>query len=88
MKQKLISTLKKISSGSITSGGAIAIAVILFIGVAAVVALIPMLLIWGLQLMGFAVESSISSYIGSVLILAYLSYAKIGISKSSKTKED
>jgi hypothetical protein len=89
MKQSLIKILKKLSEGTINSGGAIAVAVILGILVLAAFALIPMLLIWGLQLMGFAVETSFSSYIGSVLILTYLSYARIGVNKSGgKEKED
>ena len=84
MKNNLVKILKKISEGSLNSGGAIAIAVIL--GALAVVAfaLIPMLLIWGLQLMGFGITTSFKSYIGSVLILTYLSYSRIGSSKTSK----
>jgi hypothetical protein len=87
MKKKLIEVFKMISKGTINSSGAIAMAIILGVLVLAAFALIPMLLIWGLQLMGFGVETSFSSYLGSVLILTYLSYAKIGVNKSS-SKED
>ncbi len=87
MKKSLIKIFKKLSEGTINSGGAIAMAIILGVLVLAAFALIPMLLIWGLQLMGFGVETSFSSYVGSVLILTYLSYAKIGVNKSS-SKED
>jgi hypothetical protein len=87
MKKTLIKILKKLSDGTKNSGGAIAMAIILGVLVLAAFALIPMLLIWGLQLMGFGVETSFSSYVGSVLILTYLSYAKIGVNKSS-SKED
>ena len=87
MKRKLIEVFKMISKGTINSSGAIAMAIILGVLVLAAFALIPMLLIWGLQLMGFGVETSFSSYLGSVLILTYLSYAKIGVNKSS-SKED
>ncbi len=89
MKKKLVEIFKMISQGTINSGGAIAMAIILGVLVLAAFALIPMMLIWGLQLMGFGVETSFSSYIGSVLILTYLSYARIGINKSGgKEKED
>ena len=87
MKQKLVNALKKIASGSITSGGSIAIAIILGIGIVLAILAIPMLLIWGLQLIGLPVETSFSSYIGSVLILTYLGFAKTGISKSARPKE-
>ena len=84
MKKNLIKIFKKISEGSLNSGGAIAIAVVLGALVVVACALIPMLLIWGLQLMGFGITTSFKSYIGSLLILTYLSYSRIGSSKTSK----
>jgi hypothetical protein len=84
MKNNLVKILKKISEGSLNSGGAIAIAVILGALVVVAFALIPMLLIWGLQLMGLGITTSVKSYIGSLLILTYLSYSRIGSSKTSK----
>ena len=84
MKNNLVKILKKISEGSLNSGGAIAIAVILGALVVVAFALIPMLLIWGLQLMGIGITTSFKSYIGSLLILTYLSYSRIGSSKTSK----
>jgi hypothetical protein len=84
MKNNLVKILKKISEGSLNSGGAIAIAVILGALVVVAFALIPMLLIWGLQLMGIGISTSVKSYIGSLLILTYLSYSRIGSSKTSK----
>jgi hypothetical protein len=74
MKNNLVKILKKISEGSLNSGGTIAIAVILGALVVVAFALIPMLLIWGLQLMGIGITTSFKSYIGSLLILTYLSY--------------
>jgi hypothetical protein len=84
MKKNLVKIFKKISEGSLNSGGAIAIAVILGALVVVAFALIPMLLIWGLQLMGIGITTSVKSYIGSLLILTYLSYSRIGSSKTSK----
>ena len=84
MKNNLVKILKKISEGSLNSGGTIAIAVILGALVVVAFALIPMLLIWGLQLMGIGITTSFKSYIGSLLILTYLSYSRIGSSKTSK----
>ena len=84
MKNNLVKIFKKIAEGKLNSGGAIAIAVILGALVLAAFALIPMLLIWGLQLMGFGITTSFKSYIGSLLILTYLSYSRIGSGKASK----
>jgi hypothetical protein len=84
MKNNLVKILKKISEGSLNSGGTIAIAVILGALVVVAFALIPMLLIWGLQLMGIGITTSFKSYIGSLLILTYLSYSRIGSGKESK----
>lgn len=84
MKKNLVKIFKKIAEGSLNSKGAIAIAVILGALVIVAFALIPMLLIWGLQLMGIGITTSVKSYIGSVLILTYLSYSRIGSGKTSK----
>ena len=84
MKKNLAKIFKKIAEGSLNSKGTIAIAVILGALVIVAFALIPMLLIWGLQLMGIGITTSVKSYIGSVLILTYLSYSRIGSSKTSK----
>jgi len=84
MKKNLAKIFKKIAEGSLNSKGTIAIAVILGALVIVAFALIPMLLIWGLQLMGIGITTSVKSYIGSVLILTYLSYSGIGSSKTSK----
>lgn len=84
MKKNLAKIFKKIAEGSLNSKGTIAIAVVLGALVIVAFALIPMLLIWGLQLMGIGITTSVKSYIGSVLILIYLSYSRIGSGKSSK----
>ena len=84
MKKNLAKIFKKIAEGSLNSKGTIAIAVVLGALVIVAFALIPMLLIWGLQLMGIGITTSVKSYIGSVLILTYLSYSRIGSSKTSK----
>ena len=52
MKKNLAKIFKNIAEGSLNSKGAIAIEVILGAFVIVAFALIPMLLIWGLQLMG------------------------------------
>jgi hypothetical protein len=84
MKKNIIKVLKSISGGTLNSGGAIAIAIIVGALVIGAFALMPMLLVWGLQLMGIGIVTGVKSYIGSLLILVYLSYARIG----SKSKED
>ena len=84
MKKNIIKVLKSISEGTLNSGGSVAIAIIVGTLVIGAFALIPMLLIWGLQLMGIGIVTGVKSYVGSLLILVYLSYARIG----GKTKED
>jgi hypothetical protein len=84
MKKTIIKVLKSISEGTLNSGGSVAIAIIVGTLVIGAFALIPMLLIWGLQLMGIGIVTGVKSYVGSLLILVYLSYARIG----GKTKED
>lgn len=88
MKQKIVNTLKKISEGSLTSFGSIAIAIILILIIVAVFASIPMMLIWGLQLLGFPVVTSFKSYCGALLIMLFTSYSKIRINKTSNTSKD
>jgi hypothetical protein len=83
MKKNIIKVLKSISEGTLNSGGSVAIAIIVGTLVIGAFALIPMLLIWGLQLMGIGIVTGVKSYVGSLLILVYLSYARIG----GKTKE-
>jgi hypothetical protein len=84
MKQKIVNTLKKISEGSLTSFGSIVIAIALILIVAAAFATIPMLLIWGLQLLGFEIVTSLKSYCGAVLVMAFISYSK----RTSNTSKD
>lgn len=84
MKKNIIKVLKSISEGTLNSGGSVVIAIIVGTLVIGAFALIPMLLIWGLQLMGIGIVTGVKSYVGSLLILVYLSYARIG----GKTKED
>jgi hypothetical protein len=84
MKQKIVNTLKKISEGSLTSFGSIVIAIALILIVAAAFATIPMLLIWGLQLLGFGIVTSLKSYCGAVLVMAFISYSK----RTSDTSKD
>jgi hypothetical protein len=88
MKQKVIQSLKKISEGSLTSFGSILIAIALILIVAAAFAAIPMLLIWGLQLLGFGIVTSFKSYCGAMLIMLFISYSKIGINRTSNTSKD
>lgn len=83
MKKTIIKVLKSISEGTLNSGGSVVIAIIVGTLVIGAFALIPMLLIWGLQLMGIGIVTGVKSYVGSLLILVYLSYARIG----GKTKE-
>lgn len=84
MKEKIIKSLRNLASGSSNSEGsmkllAIIVAIIVIAGVLA----IPLLLIYGLKLLGFDVDVTWSTYLGSVLIMVYL-----GFGRPSQSKED
>lgn len=79
MKTVITTALKRIREGSITGLAAI-IAVIILMGLMlALLSLLPLMLIFGLRLLGFAIEPSLSSFFGAVLLTLYFWTARTGI---------
>jgi hypothetical protein len=72
--------LAKLASGTASAG----LMIILGVFIAAIFLTIPLLLVWGLQLLGFPVLVSFKSWLGSIMIMIFISYSKIGINKKSK----
>ena len=68
---KIISKLKTMSQGDVSGMGigAIAFVVIVALGI---IALFPLTLVYGLQLLGLPVVVSFKSWLGSVLIMLFL----------------
>lgn len=73
----IINKLKTMSKGDISgmSIGTIAFVVIVALGI---IALFPLTLVWGLQLLGLPVVVSFKSWLGSVLIMLFLTIKRTG----------
>ena len=69
--KKVIDFLKTMSRGDVKSMSLFAILFVILVALGVIVAF-PLTLVWGLQLLGLPVEVSFSSWLGSVLILFYL----------------
>jgi hypothetical protein len=72
---KFISMLKTMSKGDINgmSFGTIAFVAIVALGI---IATFPLTLVWGLQLLGLPIAVSFKSWLGSVLIMIFLTVFK------------
>ena len=75
--RKIAEAGKTISSGNIKAAQLL-IAIPLVIIAAAIILSVPLLLVWGLQLLGFdEVEVSFKSWFGGILIMLFLAYSSI-----------
>lgn len=72
MKKLIAKSLKQITSGTFNSAGTIVFAVIMMAFVIAAILASPILLIWGLQLLGLPVELTWKSWFGALLIVTIL----------------
>jgi hypothetical protein len=68
MKENLVKYLKKISSGEVNPGVTLVVAFF----VICLFALVPAILVWGLQMMGFGVSLNIKSWMGAILVIVIL----------------
>lgn len=80
--KKFTETLKSLSKGKV-DGNSMPTVLLLIASGLVIIAALPLLLIWGLQLIGLPVEASFSSWFGSVLILIFI---KIASAKSEKNE--
>jgi hypothetical protein len=75
--RKIAESGKSISSGNFKAAQLL-IAIPLVIIAAAIILSVPLLLVWGLQLIGFdEVEVSFKSWFGGILIMLFLAYSSI-----------
>lgn len=75
--RKIAESGKSISSGNFKAAQ-ILIAIPLIAIAAAIILSVPLLLVWGLQLIGFEeVEVSFRSWFGGILIMLFLAYSSI-----------
>ena len=75
--RKIAESGKSISSGNFKAAQLL-IAIPLVIIAAAIILSVPLLLVWGLQLLGFdEVEVSFKSWFGGILIMLFLAYSSI-----------
>jgi hypothetical protein len=72
VKKFIAQSLKKITKGSFDNTGAVVFGVILGSIVVAAFLAAPLLLVWGLQLMGLPVTITFSSWFGALLIMLVL----------------
>ena len=72
--KKFTETLKSLSKGRVEGKSMPAVLILILLGLSVVMSL-PLLLIWGLYLIGLPVETSFSSWLGSVLILVFIKIA-------------
>ena len=75
--RKMAESGKMISTGNFKASQLL-IAVPLVILAAAIILSIPLLLVWGLQLLGFdEVRVGFRSWLGAILIMLFLAYASV-----------
>ncbi len=75
--RKMADAGSTISSGNFKAKQLL-IAVPLVLLAAAIICSIPLLLVWGLQLMGFSqVEVGFKSWFGAILIMLFLAYSSV-----------
>lgn len=74
---KIINFLKSVGKGDVKGMNIFSILFVAIVAIAVIVTF-PLLLVWGLKLIGLPVEVSFSSWLGSVLILFYLTIRRAG----------
>lgn len=84
MKDKFISSLKRIKGGNFNGAFTVFLVLFMILLLLSFMALIPLTLIWGLQLLGFGVQLSTNSFIGALLIYFFLYTTRFGTTKSKE----
>lgn len=84
--RKVAEAGKKMASGDFKSSHLL-IAIPLVAIAAAIILSVPLLLVWGLQLLGFdQIEVGLRSWFGSILVMLFLSYSSIIRIKGNKNQ--
>jgi hypothetical protein len=75
--KKFTSILKSLSMGKVENSSLPTVLLLLVSGASVIVAM-PLLLVWGLQLIGLPVTISLSSWLGAVLVFFFIKLAASG----------
>lgn len=73
---KFTSVLKSLSKGKV-EGNSLPAVLLLLVSGASIIVAIPLLLVWGLKLIGLPVEISISSWLGAVGVFFFIKLASV-----------
>jgi hypothetical protein len=85
--KKFTSILKSLSMGKIESSSLPTVLLLLVSG-AAVIVTMPLLLVWGLQLIGLPVTISLSSWLGAVLVFFFIKLASANTNNDNRSQND
>lgn len=84
--KKFTSVLKSLSKGKI-EGSSLPTVLLLLVSGASIIVAMPLLLVWGLQLIGLPVEISLSSWLGAVLVFFFIKLASANNDNSQKNNK-
>jgi hypothetical protein len=85
--KKFTSILKSLSMGKVESSSLPTVLLLLVSG-AAVIVTMPLLLVWGLQLIGLHVTISLSSWLGAVLVFFFIKLASANTNNDNQSQND
>jgi membrane protein implicated in regulation of membrane protease activity len=85
--KKFTSILKSLSMGKVESSSLPTVLLLLISG-AAVIVTMPLLLVWGLQLIGLPVTISLSSWLGAVLVFFFIKLASANTNNDNRSQND
>jgi hypothetical protein len=85
--KKFISILKSLSMGKV-EGSSLPTVLLLLVSGAAVIVTMPLLLVWGLQLIGLPVTISLSSWLGAVLVFFFIKLASANTNNDNQSQND
>jgi hypothetical protein len=85
--KKFTSILKSLSMGKVESSSLPTVLLLLVSG-AAVIVTMPLLLVWGLQLIGLPVTISLSSWLGAVLVFFFIKLASTNTNNDNQSQND
>jgi hypothetical protein len=85
--KKFTSILKSLSMGKVESSSLPTVLLLLVSG-AAVIVTMPLLLVWGLQLIGLPVTISLSSWLGAVLVFFFIKLASANTNNDNQSQND
>lgn len=85
--KKFTSILKSLSMGKVENNSLPTVLLLLVSGASVIVAM-PLLLVWGLQLIGLPVTISLSSWLGAVLVFFFIKLASANTNNDNQSQND